>query len=552
MKDDSAATLNSESVLNRASRLLLSAFVLAALVPVLTLANPATDEPEFKQTLGVYGDWTAYQLEDDALQVCYVETAFIPAPGAEPDFSEVRLQVSNRAFNPGTNLIRFTLNHIFPHYRDIPQLIWVSPVPKKSFPLASLLTPEDYDSFGRHDDELVNDMKSGEVTDVALVQYQNWEDNREDKNGTRLGSYSMEGFIEAYEAISRACPLRPERPAQAEKIQVTVGDMLVVKESPRYYELNFTGPFFEAHKPDEVTIRGYSGTWSDISNEDLTDSADVLFLLAIDTERWEFYRNGALAADINVGPVRGIYGVCLDPELERLKFLVGVVLGGRIESQTSVYFVPDTGIAWDVHYSHDSYGPDLSTCLENEFQWKEDEPFLPCQCAGSASSGNELYYSTLDTLRVDIEQEERNNNDAQPRTVNDDTFSALLSRVDRLAPFVWWDAYSHFDVQRFESPKYAIVSIAFHDRTYYYNSFQQVFVRRLNEDAWTEVYYHDSAYIDSTTASIIYGFHDEETVDVKTCFQNVPDGDYACYNSLNYERQLITVEEWLQKAAPAK
>ena len=214
----------------------------------------------------------------------------------------------------------------------------------------------------------------------------------------------------------------------------------------------------------------------------------------------------------------------------------------------SVYYEPDEGIVAEGHYAKDSFGPDRVDCLDNEHTWKEGEAFRPCLCAGSA--GNELYRTTLSELRSDIRQAGDTNRSRQSRTIGDTAFSALLSRIDRLAPFVWWDAYSLLDVQRFESAKYAIVSIAFQDRTSPYGSFQRVFVRRLAEALWTAVFDQDSDRYGFNTATL-HGFHDADTVDLEMCFVEGSDPDYQCQRYGEDERRFITVEDWLRRAGAA-
>ena len=85
-----------------------------------------------------------------------------------------------------------------------------------------------------------------------------------------------------------------------------------------------------------------------------------------------------------------------------------------------------------------------------------------------------------------------------------------------------WDAYSHLDIQRFESPKYAVVSLTFLDRTSVYGSFQQVFVRRANEDVWAEVFNQQSGQYGFNTTTI-HGFHDEITLDLESTDKLTPE-----------------------------
>ena len=380
MNDDKTAGTYPAGCLNRRSRSLTGAGLLTVLILVLTQACTSADKPAARHTLGVHGDWTAYRLEDGGLQVCYVETVFIPAPGAEPDFREVRLQVSNRAFNPGTNLVRFTSTHLLPHdHVETLQLIVVGLAPKTSIGLAALLDPEGYDMGGPVDDELVDIMTSGEVAEVTLTQHP---ESTEDREVTRLGSYSMAGFSKSYEAISRACPLRPEHLAGNPDQPVRIDGYATVEGPPAYHTFSLTGPFFEAGKADTLTIRGLP--WKDHSEFDhLAEkeraeiSPETYFMF--DSHRWEFYRNGARVGGFDLGSRYEINGVCLNPETERLKLLV-YAWGDRL----SVFYEPGTGIDSDIHYSIDSSGPGLVDCRDNESIMERDGPFRPCLCTGDA------------------------------------------------------------------------------------------------------------------------------------------------------------------------
>ena len=184
------------------------------------------------------------------------------------------------------------------------------------------MAPEEYDSGGPFDEELVALMKAGDVTEVTLTQYpEEWED----KDATLLGSYSMKGFIEAYEAIGRARPVRPEFPAQAASRPVLIDGVSVVEGPPRYYEFSLTGPFFAAHKPDKLTIRGILGDYNEYIDTDDEESMaqyspELLFFY--DSRRWKFYRNGAPVDNFGYVDRYENTGTCLDPKSIRLKLLI--------------------------------------------------------------------------------------------------------------------------------------------------------------------------------------------------------------------------------------
>ena len=287
------------------------------LILVLAQACTSAGKPATRHTLGVYGDWTAYRLEDGALEVCYVETPFIRDATADPEIKEVRMQVSNRAFNPGADLIRFTATHVLPRdHVETLQRIEVGLVPISSISLAALFDPEGYDLGGPVDDELVGEMTSGKITEVTLTQHpEDWED----KDGTRLGSYSMDGFTDAYEAISRACPLRPGRPDEAVSRPVRIDGYSIVEGPPRYYQFSLTGSFFEAGKADELIIRGIPGKHSELDgiDEDTLAQYSPERHFYYGAQRWEFYRNGAVVDTLDHADRHEMTGICLDPDLAR-------------------------------------------------------------------------------------------------------------------------------------------------------------------------------------------------------------------------------------------
>ena len=155
-----------------------------------------------------------------------------------------------------------------------------------------------------------------------------------------------------------------------------------------------------------------------------------------------------------------------------------------------------------------------------------------------------MYHTTLEQLRSDIRQAASTDEDTRPRTIDYETFSELLSRAADLEPFIWWDAYSHFDIRRFESSTYAIVSLTFLDRTSAYGSFQQVFARRLSEDMWTRVHSINGNQKSFNSAEI-HGFIDDDTLDINMC---VDDCDWWG----RHERVRKNVDEWLQETDSAE
>ena len=547
MNDNRSGILILASLLGKLPRLILSAALPIVLTPVLTLASPAVAEPASRKVLGVYGDWTAYLLQDGELQVCYAETKLIPAPEADPLHRDVRLQVSNRTFDGGTAFIHFTpvrtmlsgsyvVSIRFPSGKSF----WIDNMPDSS---------GEFIQYPSHTDA-VEIMTRGEIMKLDAELLTDPWTYGESKDTVPLGSYSLHGFIDTYDAVGQSCPDPASRMAQTDPQPVTIGDVAVVEGPPTYYEFSLTGPFFEANQADMLTIRGIPpepggrDPLSDIIPEE-GDSPEYRFLY--DTRQWEFYRDGRrLDVFDNIDRDR-MSGVCLDPESKRLKlFFSGSEGGGGAAHQYTgaVYYDPaDTDIKLDMNaYPVSVDTPVLYACSETESLWNRGEPFLPCRCAGVAT--NKAYYATLGGLVSDIEKAGRTGNGSLiGGVIDNDTLSALLARTSRLEPFMRWDVSSGFDIQQLESPKFAILKITYflHDKLY--GSFSRIFVRRLTDDVWTLVNryeFHLSGYIQTA----IYGFLDDDTVDLQMCVK-----DCDSHRHSETDRKQMNIKEWLKKTA---
>ena len=512
-----------------------------AFVFILTMAMLSACTPGIEKPLGVYGDWSAYVLRDGDLQVCYAETKLKIAPEANLEFSDIRLQVSNRSFDGGS-AIRFTEAEKLPGTA----MVYIGVTDTAPIPVEYILDPDEPEFSSLVHVNLVEEMMDKEIEKLVMTLEPDWPKNT-DEGVTPFGTYSLHGFIEAYDSLGRTCPDRPKRTVNVEPQPIALTDLSVITGTSLYFELSLTGPFFEPDKVERLTIRGVPHPYEMPSDEEMKFYPE--YLLRYYTDRMEFYRNGTLVDDIGQSHPE-IYGICLDPESKRLKMLMRSWSGGAgaAEITKAVYFVPETGIVSDVLHSKDTFPPPLVNCAENERLWGGGgKQFIPCQCAGKSAS--QAYDSVLDELVSDIDFEEaRGTTDFSQDEIGNDTLSALLSRISRLEPFMRWDANSSFDIERFESPKFAILTVTYHNRARAYSSFRLVFVRQITDDFWTRVFYQTSGSRGFDNMAI-YGFHDDETVDMKMCFEDDPDSEFECSSWHDYKRRLITVDEWLRKGA---
>ena len=443
-----------------------------AFVLIVTVAMPSGYALGIEKPLGVYGDWSAHVLRDGELQVCYAETKLNIASEANQKYSDIRLQVTNRSFDSGSYLIRFTSVD-----KNLSYSLWLY-FGSTEFMMEYFLDPESLDTpLDYVMTTAIMKMKSGEIDKVVMKDGPSMTDYH---NSLILGTYSLHGFTQAYDALDRTCPGRPGRAADVEPQPIKLSDPLVFTGPSLYVELSLTGPFFEPDKAETLTIRGnpYRARASWPSDFEMVAGAPM-YILRNYTSRIEYYRNGTLVTNI-YQPHPEIYGICLDPESRRLKILMNSWSGaaGAAVSKEAVYFVPDVGFVSDVLYSSDISPPSPVNCSENEQIWPEgSKQFIPCQCAGQ--SADQPYLPTLDELVDDIAYQDE---------IGTDTLSALLSRLARLQPFMWWDASSIIDTQQFNSSKFSIVAITYHSKADIYDSVQLIFGRRLTDNFWTQVY----------------------------------------------------------------
>ena len=115
----------------------------------------------------------------------------------------------------------------------------------------------------------------------------------------------------------------------------------------------------------------------------------------------------------------------------------------------------------------------------------------------------------------------------------------LLERVERISPFMNWDAREKIDVERFASSEYSIVVVTHVSRVYHGGSFQHLFVRRSREDAWTLLYDApwSSGYFFSAE---VHGFVREATLQLTLCPNDC--------DAMRLATVQLDMEQWLEFA----
>ena len=460
--------------------------------------------------LGVYDNWSVRVLRYDKIRFYYAETKFSPSQSAEPQFSDLRLQVASRSLSGESDVVRFTRESA-----SFDKEICVtidSTLACEANPFASM-------DFG--DSSVVDYMRARETATGEIVL------KRNDTDSTSVGVFSLRGFTAAYNAIEKQCTNPPTKRASPQSISVS--DISVVDGSPPYAEFSVTGPFFQNQRSDRIKIRVVQS--ESATDEGFWNLADIdpRSFFSYGGVRLEVYHEGALVFAESYNRLVDLQRACLDPDSGRLKIVIRWWSGGASSPGYTMvlYDDPSEGIVSELVAKHEG-GVTLFHCSDGESSWQWDRHFLPCQCVGRAT--NTDYYSVIDDVVREID---RYNID-RPGDVRIDTdaFSALVSRISRLEPFTRWDGDSSLDLQRFESSKFTVALITYYDHANVYNNVQTTFVRRRTDDFWVPVHGAHTFY-----AVEIHGFVDEEKLDISMCDD--------CSRWRGYDRISRNAGEWL-------
>lgn len=156
----------------------------------------------------------------------------------------------------------------------------------------------------------------------------------------------MKALIALVPVLSLAC---------AERQPVTISEVSVVEGPPLSFEFTITGPFFEEHKMERLTIRGLPEEWKDdykyYLDPEIRGSPpgpnDPAKAFTYGSDRLEFYRDGELVhAGGGGGQTTYLSDVCIDPGSGRLRLTFDMWSGSAtVPGRDDIfYFVPGKGI----------------------------------------------------------------------------------------------------------------------------------------------------------------------------------------------------------------
>ncbi len=338
--------------------------------------------------------------------------------------------------------------------------------------------------------------------------------------------------------------------ARAEELPVTISEVSIVEGPPLSFEFTITGPFFDEHKMERLTIRGIphelARDYKSYLNPEVVRSPigpeHLAMAFRYGSNRLEFYRDGELVhAGDGGGMTSYLSEVCIDPGSGRLRLMFNLWSGSAsIPGRDDIfYFVPGKGIVSKTLAWHE-YRVTTIDCAEDETRWEEGAPpwewgesFRPCRCAGRIDG--EDYFSAASEI---ISAETIEN------PISEADFSSLLSRIGG-----WEKVLDRFegtavDVQRFESSKFEVVAITYEDSLRAFGSSQTIFVHRVGDGYWVRVYAAPETSKGFLKATI-HGLVNEDVLDLT---MNVDETPYWG----RFERVTKNLREWWQEADRAR
>ena len=491
------------------------AFFLAVPVAPMTAQEP-------QEAFGIYDDWSVHRLQDGDLRVCYAETRLVSSREVENGLGDVRLQVTSRSLSGSSDMIRVSPTSVFSSsgsYAMIDTTLAFR---------VDALTPMEFDHTS-----VVNQMKASEASKGEMVLWR-------DSDSTSAGVFSLRGFTTAYNSVGQLCPAPQETRAATRSISVS--DVSVEWWPAQYSEFNVTGPFFRMQQADRIKIRAVPSEFAEFLGFTRdTENGSPPGAFTYGSQRLEFYHEGALIDSLAGGAHSNrVEGACLDPKSGLLKVVMHNWDGGATDPGTVsvVYFGPDKRIIAETVSWYGLEVPML-LCSEGESSWQWGAHFTPCLCVGRAAG--DAYSTTMNDVVGEIRRINRKNGGAQTR-IDRDAFSSLLAQISRIEPFTEWDATSSLDVQRFESPGFTVVAIAYRDYAYVSNSVQTTYVRRRDDVYWIPVFSEEGS-LKAFNPLKIHGFIDDNTLEISKCaaWCDSPEG--------TYRRVTRNVAEWRQDAS---
>jgi len=162
-------------------------FLILCLVLIVTGWPAHAQAP---QTLGTYGDWSAFAYQDGAMRVCYMGSEPTNSVGAYSQRGDVWTLVTLRS--PGGSRDVVSIIAGYNYEEDAPVFVTIG---NKTFTLFS--GGDTAWTFTENDDrDLVAAMKAG--VDMT-VKGRSW------RGTDTTDTFSLLGFTAAYEAITQAC-----------------------------------------------------------------------------------------------------------------------------------------------------------------------------------------------------------------------------------------------------------------------------------------------------------------------------------------------------------
>ena len=152
-----------------------------------TIANAAGS----RTSLGTFGDWTAYKMEEKEGKVCYIASMPQKSEGKYKKRGEVFLIVAHRPAKKTFNTVSLTAGYKYKKDTDVKVKI------DKNKEI-ELFTNEDtaWAETAERDNQLVSLMRAG---DTAVFT------GKSALGNTTTDTFSLKGFTKAMKAIDKAC-----------------------------------------------------------------------------------------------------------------------------------------------------------------------------------------------------------------------------------------------------------------------------------------------------------------------------------------------------------
>jgi invasion protein IalB len=171
-----------------------AAFGAVACLLALGFATNVAQAQNSPQLIDVYGKWEAYAYSEDGQKVCYMGSQPTSAKGDYTQRGKIYVMVTHRPALKLLNEVSFITGYTYKSGSEVDLRI-----DSKSF---KLFTHDDsaWAVNSEEDRKLVSAMKAGST--MVVVGYSSRDTKTTD-------TYSLSGFTNAYNAISKACNTKP-------------------------------------------------------------------------------------------------------------------------------------------------------------------------------------------------------------------------------------------------------------------------------------------------------------------------------------------------------